>query len=105
MTFNLRATGMDMTEAINQYAEEKLTSLDKYYENIIHIEAEVSLDTKHHNKGEIYGCAATVQVPNKVFRVEKEEKDLYKAIDKVRDHLREEITAWKEKQRETHRGE
>ncbi len=105
MTFNLRAFGMELTQAISEYAEEKLTSLDKYFDNIIHIEADVGLDTKHHNKGDIYKCTANVQVPNKIFRVEKEEKDLYKAIDKVRDHLREEITAWKEKNREAHRVE
>jgi ribosome-associated translation inhibitor RaiA len=40
-----------------------------------------------------------VQVPNHVFRVEKDEKNLYKAIDKVKDHLREEMIAWKEKVR------
>lgn len=99
MTFNIRAFGMDMTDAINAYAEEKLTGLEKFYDNIIHIECDLGLDTRHHLKGDIYKCTASVQVPNHVFRVEKQEKNLYKAIDKVKDHLREEITAWKEKVR------
>jgi len=103
MTFNIRAVGMDMTSAISQYAEEKLSGLEKYLDNILHIEVDLGLDTHHHNKGEIYKCVAMVQVPNNVFRVEKQEKNLYKAIDKVRDHLREEMTAWKEKKRDAHR--
>jgi len=104
MTFNIRAVGMDLTPAINQYAEEKLSSLEKYLDNILHIEVDLGLDTHHHNKGEIYKCVAMVEVPGTMFRVEKSEKDLYKAIDKVRDHLREEMTAWKEKKRDSHRG-
>lgn len=101
MTFNIRAIGMDMSSAISRYAEEKLSGLEKYVGNILHIEVDLGLDTRHHNKGEIYKCVGMVQVPNHVFRVEKQEKNLYKAIDKVRDHLREEMTAWKEKKRDS----
>ena len=99
----MRAKNMEMTDAIRAYTEEKLMSLDKFYDNILHIEVELGLDTTHHNSGDIYNCTAIVDVPNHLFRVSKEEKDLYKAIDKVRDHLREEITAWKEKNRDAHR--
>ncbi|MFA6099581.1 MAG: ribosome-associated translation inhibitor RaiA [Patescibacteria group bacterium] len=103
MNINIRAMGMDLTEAIKQYVEEKFETLEKYYDNILIIEISLGLENHHHNKGEIYSCSATVNVPNKVFKVEKTEKSLYKAIDKVKDHLREEITAWKEKQRESTR--
>ncbi len=104
MTINIRAMSMELTEAIKKYTEEKMTGLEKFYDNIIHIEVDLGLDSTHHNKGKIYKCSVLVDVPNKLFRIEKQEKDLYKAIDKVRDHLREEITAWKEKNRETLRG-
>ncbi|MBD3281120.1 ribosome-associated translation inhibitor RaiA [Candidatus Uhrbacteria bacterium] len=104
MTINIRAKNMDLTDAIRQYAEDKFTSLDKFYDNILHIEVDLGLDTNHHNKGEIYSCTTMVDVPNKLFRVTKQEKDLYKAIDKVRDHLREEITSWKEKNRDLRRS-
>ncbi|MFA6447741.1 MAG: ribosome-associated translation inhibitor RaiA [Patescibacteria group bacterium] len=99
MTFNIRAMGMDMTDAIKDYAETKFAGLEKFYDNIIHIEVDLGLDTHHHLKGDIYKCITMVQVPNHVFRVEKDEKNLYKAIDKVKDHLREEMIAWKEKVR------
>jgi putative sigma-54 modulation protein len=104
MTVNIRAKNMDLTDAIRQYAEDKYTTLDKFFDNILHIEVDLGLDTKHHNKGEIFSCTVMVDVPGKLFRVTKQEKDLYKAIDKVRDHLREEITAWKEKNRDAKRG-
>ncbi|MFZ6015221.1 MAG: ribosome hibernation-promoting factor, HPF/YfiA family [Patescibacteria group bacterium] len=103
MTINIRAKNMDLTEAIRQYSEEKFTTLDKFFDNILHIEVDLGLDTNHHNKGEIYSCTTMVDVPGNLFRVSKQEKDLYKAIDKVRDHLREEITAWKEKNRDAKR--
>jgi putative sigma-54 modulation protein len=103
MTINIRAMGMELTDAIKQYAEDKFTTLEKYYDKIIHTDVDLGLETHHHNKGEIYSCSTIVEVPNKTFKVEKQEKNLYKAIDKVKDHLREEITAWKEKQRDSRR--
>jgi ribosomal subunit interface protein len=103
MTINIRAMGMELTDAIKKYVEEKFEGLEKYYDNIMLVEINLGLETHHHNKGEIYSCSATVDVPNKVFKVEKTEKNLYKSIDKVRDHLREEITAWKEKLRDANR--
>ena len=105
MTINIRAKNMELTDAIRDYTEEKLSSLEKFYNNILHTEVDLGLDSNHHNSGEIFMCIAVVEVPGKVFRVEKTEKNLYKAIDKVKDHLKEEIIAWKEKNRDALRNE
>lgn len=76
-------------------------SLIKYFDNILEAHVEIEKTTHHHLKGEIFRAEANLRVPIKgLLRVEKTEKDIYKAIDKVKDHLKEEITRYKEKLRE-----
>jgi ribosomal subunit interface protein len=97
MTINIRATGIELTTAIRQYAEEKFSSLEKYASDIQQIDVIVGMETSHHQKGDIYSCAANVEVTGDVLRIERDAEDLYKAIDKVKDHLRETLSQRKER--------
>lgn len=107
MTITITAKQIELTPAIRQYAEEKMGALIKYLDSIRHIDVEIGRETNRHQKGEVYVCKANVQIGSKVMRVEREEEDLYKAIDKVRDHLRVELTDWKKlmEDRSTGKGE
>ena len=97
MTLNISHRGIDLTQAIHQYVEEKMQSLGKYSQDIEHIDVEVGLTSGHHQKGKIYQCKANVQASGKMIHLEKEAEDLYKAIDKVRDHLRAELSDLKKR--------
>lgn len=97
MTINLRAQGMELTDAIRTYVEEKILSLEKYTREIVIVDAVVGKSTSHHHKGDIFMCSMNVQIPGDVLKIEREEDDLYKAIDKVRDHLRETLAQRKER--------
>lgn len=99
MKINIKATGTKLTPAIREYVEEKMHMLEKYLGDIkvTHFDFEVELTTKHHVKGEIFRAEANISVPGDLLRVEKVEKDLYKAIDKVKDHLVRSIKKYKEK--------
>lgn len=99
MITTLHATGMEMTDAIRDYAEEKVQSLQKFFDNIIKAEIDVGMNSQHHNKGKIYYAEVNLSIPGKVIRVVKESEDLYKAIDKVKDHLKNELENAKEKMR------
>ena len=103
MTINFRAHDMELTPAIRDYAEEKMQSLEKVLESIRHIDIEVGRANGHHHKGDVYECKVNVQIGGEVMQVEREAEDLYKAIDKVRDHLRMELTEWKRKMDERDR--
>lgn len=94
---------MDLTPAIKTYVEDKLSGLEKFVGNILNMDVELGLDTNHHNKGEIYSCSVVIQLPKEVITVKKTEKNLYKAIDKVKDHARESMIKTKEKKREEKR--
>jgi putative sigma-54 modulation protein len=97
MTINIHARGIELTPAIREYTEEKMQSVEKYMESIRHMDVEVGRADGHHHKGDVYECKAVVQIGGEVMKIEREADDLYKAIDKVRDHLRVELTDLKRK--------
>ncbi len=99
MNIQIRATGMELTESIKSYIEEKMQSLEKFFDNIQHINVDVGMRSHHHNKGDIYYAEVNMSIPGNFVRVEKQEADLYKAIDKVKDHLKVELDEVKEKMR------
>ncbi len=105
MTINLTYHGIDSTPAISAYVDEKLQGLTKYFESIDHIDVEVGKTSEHHQKGDIFCCKAAVQVHKEVIRIEREAEELYKAIDKVRDHLRMELSSLKERIQDRQHGE
>lgn len=97
MTINIIHRNMELTPSIREYVEEKIRSLDKYEDDIRHADVEVGLVTQHHNKGNIFECKVVLSVGGDALRIEREAEDLYKSIDKVRDHLRMELIQRKEK--------
>lgn len=103
MNINIRAVGMELTPAIRQYVEDKIGGLEKYDDQILNADVDLGLETHHHNKGEIYSCSLTLQLPKDLLKVEKTEKNLYKSVDKVKDHAREILSTRKEKLRDTKR--
>jgi len=88
---------MELTEAIKDYVEKKILMLEKYNDKIISADVDVGLNSKHHVKGDVYYAEVNLSVPGRLIRVVKEEADLYKAIDKVKDHLKVELQTIKEK--------
>lgn len=98
MKIKIKATNLDLTPAIKEYVETKMKMLNKYLSGITPVlcEFEVAMTTHHHLKGEIFKAEANLSFPGQMLRVEKTEKDLYKAIDKVKDHLAPMIKKYKE---------
>ena len=81
-----------------------MESLLKYFESIRHMDVEIGLANHHHQKGKIFECKVVVQVGGEVIKLEKEAEDQYKAIDKVKDHLRVELSNWKKRLEERSKG-
>lgn len=92
---------MKLTPAIRDYIQEKMNMLEKYLGNIFvrNCDVEVGLTVGGQHHGEIFFCEANLNVPKGFLRVKKEEKDLYKAIDKVKDHLEQAIIKYKKKKK------
>jgi putative sigma-54 modulation protein len=99
MNKNIKATGMELTDAIRQYVDEKFDDLTKFFDNIQKMDVDIGMNSSHHNKGKIYYAEVNVHVPGNDIRVVKEAEDQYKAIDKVKDHLKSELKELKDKMR------
>lgn len=105
MKIKIKATNLELTDAIRDYVNNKMSMLDKYFGDSrpLLCEFEVSLTTNHHLKGEIFRAEANLSLPGQLLRVTKTEKDLYKAIDKVKDHLAPMIVKYKDKSKNKQR--
>lgn len=101
MKINLKATNLVLTPAIEKYLKEKIKMVEKYLGalKVTACDVELALTTHHHNKGEIFKAEINLAVPGDLLRISKTESDLYKAIDKAKDHLVEVIKKHKGKEK------
>lgn len=100
MEIQITGRGIDLTEAIKDYASKKAESLNKFYNNrITRAEIIVGVNSLHHRKGDMFNAEFKLDVPGKNLFAAKQEENLYKAIDKVRDYLESELKKYKLKQR------
>jgi len=99
MNIKIKATRLELTDAIREYCQTKIDMLEKYLGDIqvLNCDVEVERILGDQHKGDIFRAEVNIEVPKEVLRVEKSEKDLYKAIDKVKDHMAEMIKKYKEK--------
>ncbi len=76
-----------------------MNMLEKYLGKIqvINCDVELSRENGTQNSGKIWRAEVNLEVPGQLLRVEKIEKDLEKAIDKVKDHLERVIIRYKER--------
>lgn len=99
MNLNIKATNLELTPNLKDYVQKKMDALEKYLGNfkVMSVHFEVDKTTRHHKKGEIFCAEANLVVNGDLLRVQKTEKDVYKAVDKVRDHLELMIKKYKDK--------
>jgi ribosomal subunit interface protein len=98
MFIQIKAENLKLTEEIKNYAAEKIGMLAKYLGDTQVIDARVklALTGNHHQKGDIYECKVELTLPKETLIMMKVEKDIFKAIDKVKDHLERSIEKYKE---------
>ena len=103
MHIKIKATNIELTNAIESYVEEKLQSVEKFM--VSHEEeepvayVEVGKTTKHHNSGDVFRTEINISVRGKQFRAVSEKSDLYVAIDDMKDELIRELNSYKDKER------
>jgi len=98
MQIKITGRGIELTDAIRDYTEKKINGLSKFYYNIIRADVVVGVESHHHLKGDIFLAECRLYVPGKDVFASKNEKTLYKAIDKIRDYLEQELKKHKARQ-------
>ena len=103
MRLQIKTKGFDLTPSLQDYVEEKIGTLEKFIErwdkeNAVIVDVEISKNSEHHNKGQIYYAEANMQLPNTpLLRVEETNEEMHVAIDKMKDRLKTELLRFKEK--------
>lgn len=91
--YKLIGRDIDITEAMRTYAEEKLTKLDRFSDQIVDARVVMSFDDR------VGGAPAKVEVqlnvPNGIIRAEERAGDTYAAIDQVVDKLERQLKRFK----------
>ncbi|MDA3802499.1 MAG: ribosome-associated translation inhibitor RaiA [Patescibacteria group bacterium] len=97
MDIRLKGTKMDVTDSVREYFQDKMDMMEKFLgdEQVYNCDCEVEKEAEQ-NKGKIYRAEVNLELQGKLLRVDKTEEDIFKAIDKVKDHMVEMIKKYKE---------
>jgi ribosomal subunit interface protein len=91
MNININFTIIEPTEPLKAYARQRAEDLATYFEHIISVDIDLGRTSDHHEKGKVFYAQYNVGVPGSMVQVRKEAEDLYKAIEKVKDHMKVEL--------------
>ena len=97
---NIKATNMELTEAITEYLTKKVSALEKFIKEETEALANIDIGkiSNHHHKGDIFCAEVNLTIDGKKFRVKVEKDDLYAAIDKMKDDIVHEVQRAKRKE-------
>ncbi|WP_028559289.1 ribosome hibernation-promoting factor, HPF/YfiA family [Paenibacillus pinihumi] len=94
MKYNIRGQNIQVTDALRDYVEKKLSRLDRYFEAPLTSEVNVTLSVTK-NK---HGIEVTIPLQGTMLRAEeKKNEDMYASIDLVVDKLERQIRKYKTK--------
>lgn len=96
----IKATGIELTDAIKDAVEKDLASLESMtarFGDGVSVDVEVGKTTNHHHKGEIFRAEMSLRIPGKTIRVEETAEDLYAAIKEAVRTLGREVVKEKER--------
>lgn len=88
MKINIKATNIELTNAIYDYVNRRLEGLEKFtkdQEVIAYVE--VGKTTKHHKEGEIFKAEFNLEISGTKFYSLSEKVDLYQAIDDAKEEV------------------
>ncbi|KRK48057.1 ribosome hibernation-promoting factor, HPF/YfiA family [Secundilactobacillus kimchicus] len=94
LTFNIRGENIEVTQAIRDYVEKRISKLEKYFENSVTATAHVNLKVYPNKDAKV---EVTIPLPYLTLRAEETSPDLYASIDLVTDKLERQIRKYKTK--------
>jgi ribosomal subunit interface protein len=99
MNITIKSTNMELTPAIQDYAEKRISKgIVKYATEAATVAVIVAKTTNHHKHGDVFMAEASVITPlGKTHHAVSEKSDLYEAIDDLRDILVRELSFAKDK--------
>ena len=105
MKIDIKATKLELSKEIKDYIQKKVDMLERYLGNIkvINCHVEVGLAVGGQTSGQIYRAEINLDLPGELLRVDRTAQDIFKALDKTKDHMVDQIKKYKEKKIERKR--
>jgi len=94
MNYNIRGENIEVTPAIREYVEKKITKLQRYFTETPNAKVNVNLKTYNDKRAKV---EVTIPMPQLVLRAEEINDDMYAAIDLITDKLERQIRKHKTK--------
>jgi putative sigma-54 modulation protein len=94
MNYNVRGENIEVTPAIRDYVERKISKLERYFTEAP--EAKVNVNLRF-NQDKTSKVEVTIPLPNLVLRAEETNVDMYAGIDLISDKLERQIRKHKTK--------
>jgi len=82
---------IEVTDAMRNYIEKKLSKIERYFDHILEVIVTLSVEKSRQI------IEVTLQTNRALIRAEEETDDMYTSIDKVADKLERQIKKYKEK--------
>ena len=98
MTTNIKATNMELTGAISDYINKRLSSIEKFVNSeVVTAHVEVGKTTNHHKQGDVFKAEFDLDISGVKFYTVSEKDDLYAAIDEAKQEIVRQITNSKDR--------
>lgn len=101
MHISIKATNLDLTEAIEEHARKRAAMLEKNLPpgqaDNAHLSVEVGKTTAHHKTGDVFRAEFNLVLDGKPWRAVSEKADLYSAIDEVKEEMLRIVRSQKDK--------
>jgi len=98
LRFDIRGKNIEVTEALKDYVEKRLSKLEKFIEDARVAQVTLSVE------GESHKVEVTIPLNGVILRGEEETEDMYSSIDLVVDKLEKQIDKYKTKLYRRYRG-
>lgn len=99
MNTNIKATNIELTEAINGYVNKRLDGIKKFTkeDEVVVAHIEVGRTTNHHKQGDLFKAEFDININGKKFYTISEKEDLYEAIDDAKEEIVRQVTNKKDR--------
>jgi len=94
LTFNIRGENIEVTPAIREYVESKISKLERYFNNDMDATANVNLKIYNDKRTKV---EVTIPMKRLTLRAEERNDDLYAGVDAIVDKLERQIRKHKTK--------
>ncbi len=92
MNITIKGLHMPLTDALKEYTNDKLSSLEKFIHENAYVHAEIGKTSNHHKAGpDLFTAEITVDTNGQTYYVEASGEDLYSAIDQAAGEILEMI--------------